>query len=179
MFTQITILEIMANVFAASVAFSLILFLVYTKDLRIAKQESMSQMKSDLNMIHSVNRSQKGQQYVYDLLQKYTASKDKIDRNNKQWNDNLFEQSMWVIFLLFVLFVGFSMHAVSNQTINSAFALNMLVVSVAVTSVFNLLAYWLLKPQKTDNVSFYRKLLTEFLSQKMTSTNEYCKHRTK
>lgn len=179
MFTQITILEIFASVFAVAVVSSLILFFIYTKDARIAKQELMTQMKTDLNMIHSVNRSQKGQQNVYDLLQKYAASKDKIDRNNTQWNDNLFEQSMWVMFLLFVLFVGFSMHAVSNQTINSAFALNTLVASLAVTSVFNLLAYWLLKPQKVDNVSFYRKLLTEFLSQKMATNNEYCKHRTK
>lgn len=147
-----------------------LLFFVFSRqvklDVTLNKREFRNDIQNALSMRgYDVNISETNKNDLTKMISDYEQKAGYQRATNEKWNDNLYQQSIWLTVLLFLLMTLYSLYGISLQMFDMGIVIrNFLLISMVVIVSHVTLYMLIIKEYKHANMGLiYNNVLRNFL----------------
>lgn len=164
---SVVILNAFILVAVLSVFMMYLLFFVISrqikKDISFYKRKFHNDVQSALSLGGYSNTKQNS---LKNIIREYEQKANQRDESNQDWNNNIYEQSIWLSALLFLLMIAYSIYGVSLEKFNVNIVLQTFIMTSIIVILSQIILYYaIVKDYKHVQMeTIYKTVLENFLS---------------
>ena len=165
---SVVILNAFILVAVLSVFMMYLLFFVISRQLKMDISLNKRQFHNDVQSALSLGgySHAKQQNNMKTIIREYEQKAKQTDKNNQDWNNNMYEQSIWLSTLLFLLMIAYSIYGVSFEKFNANIVLQTFIMTLIIVIISQTILYYAIcKDYKHVQLeTMYTTVLQNFLS---------------
>lgn len=164
---NVVILNAFTLVAVLSVFMMYLLFFVISRQVKMDISLNKRKFHNDLGFLGNYNHlSKTNKNEMNNIINNYQQKATHESRLNEDWNANLYQQSIWLTALLFLLMIAYSYYGISIERFNANTVLQTFIVTSIIVIITHIVLYHaIMKDYKHAQLEIlYNTVLQNFLS---------------